>query len=96
VTDAQREILLHTLGLTMSPKGLPHRNYFNSAPGDDTYDDLEALVGMGYMQRGRATGCGSFYFSATAKGVQAAVGLRVPSETIAGWLRTGKWAKARL
>jgi hypothetical protein len=93
MTASQRDVLLHTLGLNMTPKGLPHRNYFNATPGDSDHADCLSLAAAGLMRRGSTAEGGSVYFYATAEGVQAAVGLRMPRERIEAWLKTGKWTK---
>jgi hypothetical protein len=73
VTNNQRSILRHTLGLDNLPAdGLPSRNVFNAAPGDYGWRDLEALVGQGLMRRGREVPGGSFNFHATEEGKRAA------------------------
>ena len=55
LTDKQRHILRHSLGLT-SPNRREYRNHFCTGPGSKDYSDCMALVESGHMTRrdGRA------------------------------------------
>lgn len=47
ITDKQRDILRHTLGVGRGRIGW--RNHFCTGPGSDDYADCEALVAAGLM-----------------------------------------------
>lgn len=49
ITDNQREILRHALGLGRNSDA--YRNYFVTGPGSDDYADCEALVAAGLMTK---------------------------------------------
>ena len=48
LTDKQRHILRHSLGLT-SPNRREYRNHFCTGPGSKDYSDCMALVESGHM-----------------------------------------------
>ncbi len=49
LTNKQREIILHALGLTRGSR--EYRNHFVTGPGSDDYADCEALVAAGLMAK---------------------------------------------
>lgn len=84
VTDRQREILRHALGLNGSRR-TPYRRHFAAEPEGDDYQDLVALEAAGLVVRGKTSTqtlaarlYGSLvFFYVTARGA-AAVGSRLP------------------
>jgi hypothetical protein len=49
MTDEQREIMRHALGLNR--RGSEYRNYFVTGPGSTDYPHIEALVAAGMMTK---------------------------------------------
>ena len=63
------QILQHSLGLTY--KRVPYRNYYATSPGDP---EIERLVDLGLMSRGRKPGWTDFqYYHVTKAGEQLAI-----------------------
>lgn len=50
MTDRQRKMLHHALGLDQAAK--PYRDYYSTHPRADTYADVTALVEAGYFTPG--------------------------------------------
>lgn len=74
LTEEQREILLHTLGVDR-PNRAPWRNYYCDRVDSP---ELEALVTLGAMQRGVTLNEGrDRYYHVTPDGA-AAVGVTLP------------------
>ncbi len=69
MTDRQREILRHALGLDRG--GVAYRDHYCASPSSLDYDDCEALVAGGLMER--RIGAYSIYF-VTTNGRQALLG----------------------
>jgi hypothetical protein len=77
-TTYQIELLQHTLGLTGKTRGnhTPHRNLFVAGDGHHDMKHLEALEGMGLMERRRSPSflaAGDVVFAATDTGTAAAL-----------------------
>lgn len=90
MTDRQRDILLHALGLDRTPnRSRPYRNHYCSEPGCSGHDDILALVDQGLMEVSPIV-CS---FICTLLGVQLVLGIRVPTSEIEAWLATGDWPK---
>jgi len=49
LTDKEKHILLHSLGLTT--KKVPYRNHFYTGVGSKDYDDCESLVSKDLMHK---------------------------------------------
>jgi hypothetical protein len=71
MTEAQRDILRHSLGLNYGTD--LHRNYYATGPGASDFDDIEALVAAGLMRRGREIpdDTGLRYYHVTEAGKRA-------------------------
>lgn len=67
-TKKQRDLMAHSLGLNYGDK--PYRNYFATEPGCDDYENIERLVELGLMKRGRQMPDGLIYFYVTEVGAQ--------------------------
>lgn len=74
VTDAQRRILRHALGLASGRPSVEYRNHFVTGPGTDDYQDCQALVRLGLMavRAGSELTGGSPCFFVTEAGRQVA------------------------
>lgn len=74
ITEKQRDILKHTLGVGRGRAGW--RNHFVTGPGSDDYADCEALVAAGLMRKrsGGPLSGGDPVYSATEAGEAALVG----------------------
>lgn len=70
VTEEQRGVLLHALGLTRQAEA--YRNHYAAEPGDET---CNALVEAGYMREGREIEGGLVYYHVTEEGRRVAYGL---------------------
>jgi hypothetical protein len=70
ITERERAILRHTLGLNYSPR--QYRNYFCAEPGSDDYEACCALAVQGYLTRGFTDHTGLVYFHATLTGITVA------------------------
>ncbi len=77
-------ILRHSLGLpdgrfsddvlhTLEDPDWPWRNHYATAPDCDGVSDVESLVALGYMRRGRAIEGGLIYYHVTDAGIQQAL-----------------------
>lgn len=51
ITERQRSILAHSLGLDRAKK--PYRNRFCTEEGSKDFDDCQALVERGFMQKSK-------------------------------------------
>lgn len=51
MTDTERRILLHTLGLDQSPNS--YRNFYLTGPGCTDYDEVKEMVANGLLIQGR-------------------------------------------
>ena len=75
MTEEQRDIIRHSLGLGMSSK--PYRNRYCIRDGEPR---LEALVSAGWMERGDTLNSGrDRYYHVTEAGA-AAVGAKLPND----------------
>jgi len=74
ITDSQREILRHALGVGRGRAGW--RNHFVTGPGSTDYADCEALVALGLMKKrsGGPLSGGDPVYSVTDAGESALVG----------------------
>lgn len=66
LSDAQLQVLRHTLGLTNSKT--VYRNYFFAEPGHHDWEHLLVLEKLGLMQRRRNTFSTMVMFQATEAG----------------------------
>ena len=74
--EEQRRIIYHALGIPNSSK-TPYRNYYFCPDGAP---ELEGLVAIGAMSRGRTTRSGIFrYYHVTEAGAEA-VGFELPED----------------
>lgn len=70
LTDRQKEILRHTLGIKQNC-GTPFRNHFVSFEGHRDGPELDALVQAGYMTVRDAPRSSGWLYQATDKGREA-------------------------
>lgn len=71
LTDEQRELLRHTLGVRpdVKPRDYGYRNRLQASVGGDTYDELNQLVALGLMVTGELANEGKYqWFHATEAG----------------------------
>ncbi len=76
MTEAQREIMRHTLGLNR--RDSEYRNHFVTGPGSADYPHCEAMVAAGLMEKrtGNVLSGGDDIYSVTDAGRAA---LKVPN-----------------
>jgi len=80
ITEAQREILRHALGVGRG-RTAGWRNHFCTGPGSEDYDDCEALVAAGMMTKrsGGPLSCGDPVYRVTDAGQDVLVGRKTPN-----------------
>ncbi len=80
ITEAQRDILRHALGVGRG-RTAGWRNYFCTGPGSDNYDDCEALVAAGLMTKrsGGPLSGGDPVYRVTDAGQDLLVGRKTPN-----------------
>ena len=66
IDSAQLDIIQHTLGI--GPSRTTDRNYFAAESQGDDFDNVEALVAIGLMVKGRDIPGGLTYYHATDEG----------------------------
>lgn len=89
ITDKQRDILRHTLGVGRGRMGW--RNHFCTGPGSDDYADCEALVAAGLMTKrsGGPLSGGDPVYRATDAGEAVLVGRKTPNVQVSGPPKAG-------